>query len=498
MGEISLDKILTIGRDAEVRRLAGEHARKVFGADDPTDALEMVQRVRPSLILCDYRFDPTGIREFLTRADKRLAKVPVVVVGSNGHTDGLVEEFAEVDGYHFLEISRDDHQLKQIINKIELTQKGTQSETRNENKSSSAHCGQDTRRRFFSDDLSVSVSMVGKSPSVLNTLRMIRLVAQSQCNPILIVGETGTGKELAARAVHTLRHPNEPFVAVNCAALTATLLESELFGHVKGAFTGADRDRTGLLELAGAGTLLLDEISEMPMDLQAKLLRVLQEKCFRKVGGTKSIPCNATIIASSNRNLIHEIQANRFRRDLYYRLDVSPIVLAPLRSPERRKDIGLLAEYFLETSTICPQKPNKIESLTKLAAEALEKHEWPGNVRELRNVIERAILLETTNRIGLGAIVINSIECAQASDNQTNGLIKGFSLAKAERELIFRALQETGWQKTRAAALLGITRATLYAKVKQYNIGKNSRVAKSHAGKDRDDTVVSSVSLPTC
>ncbi|MBN2313804.1 MAG: sigma-54-dependent Fis family transcriptional regulator [Sedimentisphaerales bacterium] len=499
MGEISLDKIVTVSRDVEVQRLAREHAHEVFGADDLTDALELVQRISPSLILCDYRFDPIRIRELLLKADNRFADVPVVVVGSNGHTDGLDKEFAEVGGYHFLETSRDDHQLKQIINKIELTRKATKSETQNDNQSSSSRCERDIQvRRFFADDLSVSVSMVGKSPSVLNTLRMIRLVAQSQCNPILIVGETGTGKELAAKAIHTLRHPNEPFVAVNCAALTATLLESELFGHVKGAFTGADRDRTGLLELAGAGTLLLDEISEMPMDLQAKLLRVLQEKCFRKVGGTKNIPCNATIIASSNRNLINEIQANRFRRDLYYRLDVSPIVLAPLRSPERRNDIGLLAEYFLETSTICPQKPNKIESLTQLAVEALERHEWPGNVRELRNVIERAILLETTDRIGLGAIVINSIECGQASDNQTNGLIKGFSLAKAERELIYRALQETGWQKTRAAALLGITRATLYAKVKQYNIGKNSCIVKSHAGNDCDETVISPVSLPTC
>jgi transcriptional regulator with PAS, ATPase and Fis domain len=327
---------------------------------------------------------------------------------------------------------------------------------------------------------------------------MIRVVAQSQCNPILIVGETGTGKELAAKAIHTLRHPNQPFVAVNCAALTANLLESELFGHVKGAFTGADRDRTGLLELAGTGTVLLDEISEMPMDLQAKLLRILQEKSFRKVGGIKNIPCHATIIASSNRNLRSEIKAHRFRRDLYYRLDVSPIVLAPLRSPERRDDIRLLAEYFLETSTICPEKHNRVKSLTKLAVEALEKHEWPGNVRELRNVIERAILLETTDRIGLGAIVINSTECGQASDHMTNGLIQGFSLAKAERELIFRALQETGWQKTRAAALLGITRATLYAKVRQYNIGKNSCIANDHSKEDRDEMFVSPASLTAC
>ena len=358
---------------------------------------------------------------------------------------------------------------------------------------SAAHSEQSTSR-FFAEDLAGSVSMVGKSAAIRNALRMIRLVAGSRCDPILIVGETGTGKELAAKAVHTLRHPNDPFVAVNCAALTATLLESELFGHVKGAFTGADRDKTGLLEVAGRGTLLLDEISEMPLDLQAKLLRVLQEKTFRKVGGIKDIPCDATIIASSNRNLKSEVQANRFRRDLYYRLDVGPIMLAPLRSPERKEDVRILAEYFLESSTICPEKCRKVTSLTRLAMEALEKHDWPGNVRELRNVIERAILLETTDKIGLSGIIIDPTECAPASENSTAGFVRGFSLAKAERELISRALQETGWQKTRAAALLGITRATLYAKVKQYNIAKDSSAfgEQSDTGREKAPKSVAS------
>jgi len=328
--------------------------------------------------------------------------------------------------------------------------------------------------------------MVGCSKATLDTLKMIKLVAASRCNPILIVGETGTGKELAAKAIHILRHPNEQFVAVNCVALTANLLESELFGHVKGSFTGADCEKTGLLELAGYGTLLLDEISEMPIDLQAKLLRVLQEKSFRKVGGIKNIVCKASIMASSNRILESEVRANRFRRDLYYRLNVSPITLTPLRSPERREDIRLLAEYFLETSTICPEKHDKITSLTQLAIEALEKHDWPGNVRELSNVIERAILLETTDKIGLSGIVIDPTECSRVSSSPTANLIKGFSLAKAERELISRALQETGWQKTRAAALLGITRATLYAKVKQYNIEKDSSTAKKSASVEEE------------
>lgn len=296
-----------------------------------------------------------------------------------------------------------------------------------------------------------------------------------------------------------MRHPNEQFIAVNCAALTANLLESELFGHVKGSFTGADRDKTGLLELAGCGTIFLDEISEMPVDLQAKLLRVLQEKTFRKVGGIKDITCNATIIASSNRNLYKEMKFNRFRRDLYYRLNICPVIIAPLRSPDRRDDIPLLAKYFLKASNICPEKSKKITTLTKLAVENLQKHDWPGNIRELRNVIERAILLETTDKIGLNSIVIDPteegydpIQCLAAvpddkqfsnshatneflqSDLPITSRIKDFSLEKAERELISRALTETGWQKTQAASLLGITRATLYAKVKQYNIKKDT------------------------
>ncbi len=331
--------------------------------------------------------------------------------------------------------------------------------------------------RFFAEDYAASIPIVGRSKAIVNTLKMIKLVAASKCNPVLIVGETGTGKELAAKAVHILRHPHRQFVAVNCAALTASLLESELFGHMKGAFTGADHEKTGLLELAGSGTLFLDEISEMPMDLQAKLLRVLQERTFRKVGGIKDIECEATIIVSSNRNLQQETQANRFRRDLYYRLNVSPITIAPLRSPERREDIQLLAEYFLMTSTIFPEKRNKITSLTKFAIEALQRHDWPGNVRELRNVIERAILLETTDKIGLNSIILDPSD-GELSDGSTASRLDSFSLAKAERELISRALEETGWQKTKAATLLGITRATLYAKVKQYNIEKGSYIAR--------------------
>jgi DNA-binding NtrC family response regulator len=492
-----LERIVTVSRDPEIQRLAQRCGREVFGADDPTEALNIVETANPNLILFDHRFGPDHMRKFLDTADKYLGDVPVIAIGGDGSDTGLSDEFIKMGAYDCLQTRHDFTRLEQIINAIKSNARI--SDVRAGRKTEClASASEPNSNRFFAGDLAASVSMVGKSCAIINTLKMTRLVAESRCNPILIVGETGTGKELVSRAIHTLRGPNEPFVAVNCAALTANLLESELFGHVKGSFTGADREKTGLLELASGGTLLLDEISEMPMDLQAKLLRVLQEKSFRKVGGIRNVECKATIVASSNRNLNNEVSANRFRRDLYYRLNVSPITLAPLRSPERRDDIRLLAEYFLKTSTICPEKRDKVKSLTQMAFEALEKHDWPGNVRELSNVIERAILLETTDKIGLSGIIIDPAEYDRASGSPMAGLFKGFSLAKAERELIWRALQETNWQKTRAAALLGITRATLYAKVKQYRIEKDSPISKNATGAEGGHSgfAVSSLSEP--
>ncbi|MHC4625727.1 MAG: sigma 54-interacting transcriptional regulator [Planctomycetota bacterium] len=492
---MSLSRVVVISKDPDVQQLAQHYSREVFGADDLEDALDIVQTANPDLVLFDQRFGKGRIGKLLGDADKRTNSIPVVVVGSEGSDSGSSSEYLRAGAFGYLRTSRDRRQMERIIDRIEKTSGVGGPDADGENLCSIAHCEEETQR-FFAESIARSVSMVGKSEAMLSSLKMIKLVASSRCNPILIVGETGTGKELVAKAVHTVRHAGEQFVAVNCAALTASLLESELFGHVKGAFTGADRDKTGLLELAGSGTLLLDEISEMPVDLQAKLLRVLQDRSFRKVGGVKDIKCKATIIASSNRNLKNEVEAKRFREDLYYRLNIGPIVLAPLRAPARRDDIKLLAEYFLKTSAICPEKRDKVISLTKLAMENLERYDWPGNVRELRNVIERAMLLETTDKIGLSGIVLDPTQCAQASENPSSGLIKGFSLARAERELIARALKETGWQKTRAAALLGITRATLYAKVKQYNIERESNCSEARKPAERDDVLISSLHEP--
>ena len=492
---MNLRRAVVISKQSEIRQLAQKISQQVLVADDAVEAVDIVATVTPDLILLDSLLQPGDIRTILDASHNNF-HAAIVVVGNNRTPPTWFAQFSVTSDIGYLSSPSDYEQLQRILSKIQ-----SQTKPGKINDITS----------FFADDLAASVSMAGKSMAILYTLKMIKLVADSNCNPVLIIGETGTGKELAAKAVHISRHPNEPFVAINCAALTANLLESELFGHIKGSFTSADRDKTGLLELAGQGTIFLDEISEMPLDLQAKLLRVLQEKTFRKVGGISDLTCKATIIASSNRDLRQEVQLNKFRRDLYYRLNICPITIAPLRTAERRMDIRPLAEYFLRTSTVCPDKTGKITSLTEMALEAIEKHTWPGNVRELRNVIDRAIMLETTDKIGLSSIYIESEDSAPSismwmgsrqdiksgEDCQIEPPTQGvwrtspivdnlsapsktgdFSLDKAERELIARALQESGWQKTRAAALLGITRATLYAKVKQHNIQRGTYIPK--------------------
>ena len=328
-----LRRIVIVGSKSQVRDIAQEIAHEVFAADDLAEAADIVNAVTPDMTIFDDTFAPDRIREFLRTTDNDPSRRPVSVAAVAEETPFSNREY-ELAGVSYCLRGEAEHQrLQEIALQV-------------------ASPGQDCHRdsgdgACFINDIAAASGMVGQSKAIRGTLELIRLVAQSRCNPVLITGETGTGKELAAKAIHMIRHADKPFVAVNCAALTATLLESELFGHIKGSFTGADRDKVGLLEYAGEGTLFLDEISEMPLDLQAKLLRVLQERTFRKVGGVKDLPCQATIIASSNRNLRKEVEERRFRQDLYYRLNICPIEMAPLRSPERREDIRLLAEYFL-------------------------------------------------------------------------------------------------------------------------------------------------------
>ncbi len=441
-------RIVAIGKDSRLQKLSQHLAEAVYMADDLVEAADIVQATSPDLIVFDHIFGPDSVAHFLSH-NSSLADTPVIVVNAD---PGLTAAYQEAGACACLDdcsnLEAFEAMTKPLINP----------------EYQSASCD------YFLNDLASHAGMVGQSPAMAHALKMVEVVGSSRCNPVLLVGETGTGKEVIAKAIHIHRHADRPFIAVNCAALTATLLESELFGHAKGSFTSADREKPGLLELAEDGSLFLDEISEMPLDMQAKLLRVIQEKTFRKVGGTKEIRCRATIVASTNRDLNLEVAANRFRRDLYYRLNVFPITLATLSANHRNQDIALLSEFFLKTSTICPGKTGSIKGFTRMALDALQTHHWPGNVRELKNVIERAILLEPTDKIGLGSIVINAEQTLPIFESEREDKTKDFSLEKAERELIAKALQETKWQKTKAAELLGISRATLYSKVRQHSI----------------------------
>jgi len=471
-----LRRIVVVSNKPHLHDMAQKIAREIFAAEDLIEAADIVNTVTPDLTIFDETFAPDRIRAFLQQTDNDPIRRIVSVAAITEQTPFSDSEY-ETAGVSYCLRGKGEHpRLHEIA--LQMTAGAPQG------------TAPTTENAWFLDDVAASCGIVGRSEAIRTTLDMIRRVAQSQCNPILITGQTGTGKELAAKAIHMIRHPGQPFVAINCAALTANLLESELFGHTKGSFTSADRDKVGLLECAGEGTLFLDEISEMPLELQAKLLRVLQERTFRRVGAVKDLPCQATIIASSNRHLHKEVSEKRFRQDLYYRLDICPIVLAPLGDPQRREDIRVLAEYFLQTSNICGHEQTKATAITPLALEALQRHDWPGNARELRNVIDRAILLETTDKIGLRSIVIQATQTQDSAVAPAGDRARDFSLEKAERELIARALHETGWQKTQAASLLGITRATLYAKVKQYNIRKQG------AGQDEVEIVSSECPEP--
>jgi len=305
--------------------------------------------------------------------------------------------------------------------------------------------------------------ILGKSKPMRAVFDLIRRVADSQTN-ILITGESGTGKELVAKALHfNSSRKRAPFVPVNCAAIPEQLLESELFGHMKGSFTDAKTDKRGLFEEAHKGTLLLDEISEMPMMLQAKLLRAVQEREIRRVGATRSIPVDVRIIAATNLHLTEEVKAKRFREDLYYRLNVIEISLPPLR--DRKEDIPLLCEALLQKSAAGRDK--SIKGIAESALGLLMDYEWPGNVRELENVIERAVTLTQSERVTTEDLPAGIREVKGERQLIEDGIERLLPLEELERGYIKRMLEKTGGNKYRAAQILGIDRKTLYRKLEE-------------------------------
>ena len=318
--------------------------------------------------------------------------------------------------------------------------------------------------------------IIGQSPAMREMLAIARKVAESEVSSVLLQGESGTGKDLVAKAIHYQSNRSEgPFVAINCAALPGTLIESELFGYEKGAFTDAKARKEGLFQQAEGGTLFLDEIGELELSLQAKLLRVLEEGAFRRVGGLKDIPFDARVIAASNRDLKTESEAGRFRLDLYYRLSVIQIDIPSLR--ERGDDVLLLTEHYIESFGERLRK--RVHEIEPEVAAAFRRYEWPGNVRELRNVIERALILEDGDVITMKYVpraVIEGIKESIAEDSRTAAGAssshfrlpqEGLSLEEVEMELVRQAIERSSGNQTKAAELLGISRDQLRYRLKK-------------------------------
>jgi len=310
-------------------------------------------------------------------------------------------------------------------------------------------------------------AIIGKSPKMKEIYAIIRKLQRSSTSTVLIGGESGTGKELVARAIHvTSERRDKRFTEINCAALTETLLEAELFGYEKGAFTGAVvTGKVGLFEATDGGTIFLDEIGEMGLNLQAKLLRVLQEKSFRKVGGIETIDVDVRVIASTNRNLDELVREGKFREDLFYRLNVVPIEVPPLR--ERKDDVMMIAEYYLNHYN--RQFGTSITGFSEETEQVFREYSWPGNVRELKNVIERAVLMESGNVIGTKHLMLKKTQ-PSCDTNANHAAGEDRSLASVEREHISRVLNETLWQRSEAARVLGIHRTTLATKIKEYDL----------------------------
>jgi DNA-binding NtrC family response regulator len=309
-------------------------------------------------------------------------------------------------------------------------------------------------------------NIIGKSEKMREVFSIVRQTSDLAAN-VLILGESGTGKEMVARAIHHHSwRAQGPFIPLNCAAVPETLLESELFGYLRGTFTDARKDRRGLFQEASGGILFLDEISEIPINLQAKLLRVIEDKEVRPLGANQSEKVDTRIVSACNLDLEHLVEQSRFRQDLYYRLNVIRIELPPLR--ERSEDIPLLAEHFLHK--FAPQAKREIDSIDQEALAALMNYRWPGNVRELEHTIERAVLLGKETSIGLKDLPLQSQVSDGSSVPLAAAMANGYTLRDLEREYILRVIESTYGNKAEAARILGVDRTTLYRKLEEYKV----------------------------
>ncbi len=441
--------VLVVDDDAEmcelVRDVLKERGHQVTTASGGKEALQRLAERDYAAVLTDLRMkDMPGI-ELLRAIKQSYPDTGVILMTAFGSVETAVEAMKHGASDYLVKPVKTD-ELVRVVERV-LREAALRREV--------ARLRREVHKEYSFHQI------LGKSKPMQAVFDLIRRVADSPTN-LLITGESGTGKELVAKAIHynsDRRHA--PFVPVNCAAIPETLLESELFGHVKGAFTDARVDKRGLFEEAHTGTLFLDEISELPIMLQAKLLRAIQEREIRRVGATKPIAVDVRIIAATNLDLAEEVKAKRFREDLYYRLNVIEIRLPPLR--ERREDIPLLVDAFLKK---CAEARGKqVQGVSEAALALLVDYAWPGNVRELENVIERAVTLSRGAKI-MPEDLPSAIQGARGERRILDEAVeRTLSLEAMEKEYILRILEKTGGNKYKAAHILGIDRKTLYRKL---------------------------------
>ena len=429
------------------RDVAADAGLQVYVASTTEEALEILDQYPVDIVVTDLQVPQLGGLELLKRTRANNAEIAIIVLTQYGTIATAIEatRLGATDfvtkPFHVEELRA---KLDRLIHSIEV----------------------DQENRLLREELRSRPGfggLIGMSPRMQRVYKLIQKVAQ-HTYPVLILGESGTGKELVARSIHfSGPRKNKPFAPVDCSSLVPTLIESELFGYVKGAFTGAQHSKQGLFESAGEGTLFLDEIGDLPIDLQAKLLRALQEREIKPVGSNERIGIRARVIAATNRDLESGIRTGGFRQDLYFRLNVVQIKLPPLR--ERKADIPLLVNTFLEKFS---DAARPIHTVSEDAMRRIMAYDWPGNIRELENAIERAVALGSGPILHVGDLPSNLQYSAAERTSDGDELVP---LEILERRAIFRALQETSGDKLAAARLLGIGKTTLYRKLKQYESG---------------------------
>jgi DNA-binding NtrC family response regulator len=453
--------ILVVDDEKTIRWSLGEalseEGYEVTEAENAEKGFEIFKDRSPDLVLLDLRLPGEDGLSLLGRMKAIDPTAPVIMMTAYGEV-GTAVEAMKTGAYDFV-------QKPFVLEKIKITIENALEAHRL--KTEIAYLkertgGQAGFRNF-----------VGQSAAMAEIFAKIQKIGKSKANTILITGESGVGKELVARTIHASSHDDpRPFMEINCASVPETLLESELFGYEKGAFTDAKTRKKGLVELAEGGTLFLDEIGEMGITLQSRLLRVIENKTFRRVGGVQDLRVNTRIVAATNRDLEAAIEEKSFRKDLYYRLKVIPIHVPPLR--ERKDDVPLLVNYFVERFN--RELGKKVKPVSREVMEAMVSYDWPGNVRELKNVVERAMLLDAEDEILLAHLPgeIYRSDRVPASGEQAARVLPSFfpmTLREMERVQIERTLQQTSGNKSKAASILGISRQTLREKLKQFGSG---------------------------